>query len=236
MPRDFIPRPDAAFASFAKNFCDNILADPEVYGVSPDTAAECAAKRVIFAQYYARAQDPLTRTASAVAGKNAARADSERAIRWVAGTVRAYSTNTPEMRIALGMNERNGGGKSRRIATPDSVPAVSVTRVMGQTVTIRLSDPTSLRRGKPRGIGAAMIYAAIGEPASQYSHEWLRVGMVSRVEAEVTIPRGPLPPGTKLWVRAQWLSPRGQGGPLGRPTSTYTNGELGPPAMNLLAA
>jgi hypothetical protein len=236
MPRDFIPRPDQIFASFAKNFCEKILADYEAYGVPQAMAEECAATQVVFEEAFRVACDPLTRTASAVARKNRARADCERVIRFAAGNVRGNPNATAAMRVLVQMNERNSGGRSAPLPVPDTAPLLMVTRVMGQTIVVRVTDIESNRARKPRGVHAAFILAAVGPNPSPDIRDWMMVGTTTRIEAEFTIPGPRIPPGTPVTVCAQWMNPRGQRGPESRSVSIHTDHQLGRPNIKLLAA
>jgi hypothetical protein len=236
MPRDFIPRPDQAFASFAKNFCEKVLADHEAYGVPLALAEACAATQVVFAEAFRVASDPLTRTASAVARKNRARADCERVIRFAAGNVRGNPNATAAMRVLLQMNVRNSGGRTTPLPAPDTAPLLLVTRVMGQTITVRVTDIESNHARKPRGVQSAIILAAIGPNPSPDVRDWMMVGTTSRVGAEFTIPGKRIAPNTRVVLCAQWLNPRGERGPESRSVTIYTDHQLGRPDMKLRAA
>jgi hypothetical protein len=86
-------------------------------------------------------------------------------------------------------------------------------------VRIRLSDATGVRRGKPAGVQGARLYTHVGPAAPVEIRDWNFEGQTTRVTADVEFPLT-TPPGTVVWITAQWYNPRGETGPGCPPVST----------------
>ena len=99
-----------------------------------------------------------------------------------------------------------------------------VEAVSGQpTLRVRVRDPAAAGTGKPRGVAGVMLYSAVGEEPPAELSGWLFHRCASRTRVDLALPAG-LPPGSKVWVTAQWFNPTGQRGPAARPAYTRIAG------------
>lgn len=212
MARDFYPRKQALILAWTANFSSRINSDPR-YGVSPERAAEFAGLQAEFATAYALAAAPGTNSQTATARKDAAALAMERSVRLICGMLRGRMDVTAAMRMELGMNPRKGGGHSPRIQMPDEPPSLRVTDVVGHTLFIQVSDrqsPATLR--KPRGCNSVMLRTYVGDHPPADLKQWRFRGTSSRNRTTLNFEDQHLPPGTKVWVTAQWTIPTGQAG------------------------
>jgi hypothetical protein len=214
MGQNFFPRRAADVLSYTANFSARISEDPALYGLSADDAAGYAALRETFAEAYTRATNPGTDSRAATRAKNQAMAALEQATRSLGRRVRNCLAVTSEMRAILGLSVRNGGGSSPRIPRPEAPPILRVLSVVGRTVSLRLSDATApTRTGKPRGAFAAVVFSYVGEDPPAEIERWNYRGQSTRPVLHLTFEETDLPPGTKVWITAQWVNPRGKSGP-----------------------
>lgn len=219
MPRDFLPRRDAELLSWAGNFADAILTDPAAYGLTIVQAAAFQARREAFGAAYELATVPATRTRSTVNAKDEARARLEVEARTLAGIVRAQSTVSNEQRVNLGVSPRQP--RRGRIPPPANRPALHVSDVRGRRISLRLSDPTALRRGRPQGVAGAVIFLHVADAPPQSLAEWGFATQTTRTACTVAV--GPdVPPGSKVWFSARWFNPRAELGPPAEPVCAYT--------------
>jgi hypothetical protein len=224
---DFIPRADNDFLTWSVPFVQQVAADPGRYFVSADDAAALVEAQAAFAQALALAQGPGTRTTVAVAGKGAARAALERRVRATAGVARAALETDRATMLDLGLAVGRGRQASRpRIGPPASGPAVWVRQVDGSRVSVLLhnSDAPS-RRGLARNIAGAYLFSFVGD-APPAVGGWRLHQTTSRTDATLDFGSS-YPPGTQVWVAAQWMNRRCESGPTGTAVSSY----LGYPTM-----
>src|SRR4051794_11091237 len=113
MARSFFGRTDAELLAGSMAFVDTISADPELYGLSAEIAAEYRALNDIYAACYQIAIAPGTRTKSTVCDKNDARAR----LREMASALARQISGTPGITKA----QKAGLG----LSVPDAPAAVS---------------------------------------------------------------------------------------------------------------
>ena len=233
MPRDFFPRRLADVLSWARNFAATIQSDPERYSLSPEQSAQYALKLEAFATLYQAAHDPTTRTRGVISARNDALAALEAETRLLARIVRAAPAVTRAMRIDLGLSTSDGGGKGAPTQAPDHAPNIAAAAIIGRTVSLRLRDASSLRKGRPAGVAGALIYTHVGEQPPADLREWRSNGVTTRTTAEITF-EATVPAGAKVWVSACWFSPRGLSGPAAMPASVHLQDGASAPASGVV--
>jgi hypothetical protein len=217
MPRDFFPRKDSDAVSYTRNFSTRLSDDPERYHVTPEKAAEYAVLVEQFAQAYQTSVEPGTATRPATSAKRHARRAVERATRALAGMIRPSLQISLADKILLGVKVRS---RPSRIGRPTAAPRLSVRDVKGHTISVSLLDADVHKRRKPKGVHDAMIVACTGEwPTAEYKR-WPYRKLTTRTRTQLTIAPH-LPPGTKVWLTAWWMNPRGEAGPAA--TAAYTH-------------
>ena len=232
MPRDFFPRPEGEILAWSSNFRDQIVAAPGDFSLSEAQAQQYSEKHDAFAAAYRAASEPATRTRSNVFAKSGARVALEAEARQLARIVRAAPNVTAQQRYDLGLSApRTGGGT--RIGAPASAPSAHVVSVSGRTVRLRLRDADAPdNRGKPRGVASAAILTFAGDEPPLLRSGWTLNRHATRTTVDVTF-GADVAPGTKVYVAACWLNPRGQAGPLSTPQIAYL-GYAGP-SLGILA-
>jgi hypothetical protein len=220
MPRDFFPRREAAIVQWSANFRDHILVAPADYGLTAAQASAYAITQQTFEAAYNTAISPGTNSRFAVATKNAARDALETDTRMLAAFVRATRSVTNAMRIELGLSQ-SIEGRGVRASLPDSPPRLYVTGQVGRSVTVKLSDSIlSGRRGKPVGIAGASVFSFVGDEPPTSLTNWVFKGNTTRTTMNIAFDNQ-LPPGTKIWLSANWYNTRAENGPSCAPVSTY---------------
>jgi hypothetical protein len=233
MPRDFLPRPEAELLGWSSNFLRQILADGAALGLSPVQCAAYQAKHEALAALSRTSHDPATRTAPVNRAKSEARAVLEAQARLLARIIRANPNVTASQRSDLRLSAPLGKGS--RIPRPATAPRVEVLGVSGRTVRVQLSDTGAPdNRGKPRGVASAVILSFIGDQPPAGRAGWTLQDTSGRTRVGVTF-GSDVEPGTKVWITAAWLNPRGQRGPGATPAPAII-GIAGPALASLALA
>ena len=221
MAGDFFPRRDAHFVAWCGNLRRLVLESPDAYDLTEQEAAAFAQVDDALQAAYRAATAPGTRTTPAVAAKNEARADAERAARRLSMRVKGSSRVSEAQKVELGINPRTRGGRHPAIRPPEAAPHVRLTVTGGRRVEVRLSDAEVPRRGRAAG---AVAWTFVGDDAPDDINRWRYHGMTGKLTKTFDFPDD-LPPGTRVWVRAGWFSPRGAMGPLSSPVATRLPGD-----------
>lgn len=234
MPRDFYPHREAEIVTWSANFRDKIVAEPGEYSLSEAQAAQYSVKHDAFAALYRTANEPATRTRPIIEGKEDVRVALEAEARLLARIIRAAPQVTAEQRINLGLSAPRTG-RGTPIGAPDRAPSAYIVSIMGRTVRLRLRDAAApANRGKPRGALSAAIFVYVGDEPPASRADWSLQCHATRTTVDVTF--GPdVEPGTKVYLAACWLSPRGQSGPVSTPLPAYV-GYAGPALGGLARA
>ena len=78
-------------------------------------------------------------------------------------------------------------------------------------------------RGKPHGVSGAMVFSSVGEEPPTSVGDWRFETLVSKSKFDLQFP-ATLPPGTRIWLTAMWLSHRKQTGQPSAPVGTNLQG------------
>jgi hypothetical protein len=227
MPRDFFPRPDAEALSYTANFSARLSADPELYHVSPETAAQYAQLHLAFAQAYRVTANRATRNMAATSAKRAARKKVEFMTRRIAAAISACRDITLAQKTLIGVKVRS---RPTRIGKPKLPPHLSVRGVVGRTVTIDLIDNDGSIRRKPKHVTQAIIFIYVGDQPPGPGEQWVSKCISSRTRVKVTF--GPAtPPGAKVWVTACWTTAKGLRSPCATPVSAYVGYAIALPVL-----
>lgn len=232
MPRDFIPRRDAEFLGFCANFSAKISLSPNIYGLSIEQVGQYALAQEVFAADYRTATTPGTSTVVAVEAKNHAREVLEAQTRMLARIIRAHRKGMDVTDVDLcDLRMCVPKGKRRRVPGPGAAPRLSVRSGENRTVIVHLSDAESSTKGKPRDVYGAILFAYVGDlPPAGMDQEsgWQYVKTTTKAKTTITFSAA-IPPGTKIWLAANWSNTHGERGPLCQPV--YTHLSHGGPMM-----
>ena len=216
MAGEFFPRRDGELRYWSAYLAARILAAPQDYVLSPETAADFAAAQASYAQAYDRAINPATATPPAIEAKRNTRAAMIVWLRRMNGFLKSRPELTPAVQVGLGLNPRKRGGRSPRIRRPDTPPTMALESVSGHTAQVRLLVPNSQRRGRPRGVKGANIYWFAGPQAPTSLREWRLLTETGLTRVTLRFPLR-LPPGAQVWLSARWKNARCEYGPPANP-------------------
>jgi hypothetical protein len=153
---DYLPRGDIPLRNWARNFSALITASPGAYGLMASDAATIAAAVGLYAAALVAAIEPSTRTAPAVAGKNAKRAAMKITLRRYAQWIKLNLGVSHQQKIGLGLRLDNR--RNTPLPAPTTAPICVAAHGAPFRHTLRITDSaTPRRRSKPRNA----LFAAV---------------------------------------------------------------------------
>ncbi len=219
---NYLPTRDAALITWATNFDQKVRAAYTDLGLSTDQATELTAALLLFSANHQTANNPDTRSPTAIIAKDGARHALVQLIRSLARIIHAHPAVTDVERSELGLSLRDRSQSP--IPAPTIAPGLDIISAVGRTIHLRLHESSaSLRRGKPRGVAAAGFYSSIGAAPPAELDDWHFHGHASRTRVSLAF-AAEIPPGALIWLTARWLNPRMQPGPLAHPVSIHLGG------------
>lgn len=212
---DYIPRSDIGCLEWSRNFAARVTASPQRYGLTESDAVVLMQVQGEYATALRLALEPATRTRPIIIAKDDARAAMLKVARQLANQARAALTD-PEAKLTLGLGRGKGRSARRtKIGVPNSAPTVWIREVVTSCVSIRLHDPTApTRRGKGPGMMGANVFSFVGDAPPPALAQWRFHAMTSRTDVKLEFGCS-YPPGTIVWICAQWMNAKGQAGPAG---------------------
>ena len=224
MSKDFIPSREAKLVTWSVNFKTKITTAPTVYGLTAAQATQYGTKHDAFVALYQAANDPDTRSPSAIIAKSASKSDLIATARQFARIVQATPSVTPELKSELGLTVRDV--EPTPVGPPTTAPLLTVVSASGRTVRMRLQDAASpTRRGRPEFTAGAAVFSFVGDVPPADLADWKFEGNTTRTTVDVAFP-ATVPNWSKVWLRARWFSPRLQDGPASAPVETALPGGI----------
>ncbi len=220
---DYLPRREADFLGWANSFYDQIV---DVFDEVGLTQPQVDAFGVLLAAYreaFGLCQSGLTRSPSNIALKVRLRDEVTRRARALVRTIQAHEGTTAMMRERLAITVREKGRVV--VPVPTDAPLVAVQDVRGRSVEIRVSDPTSTRRGKPPGVRVMRVETFVGAAPPVDPAMWTNALVSGRTKVWVDFSYD-LVPGTRVWIRAAWMNGRMEAGPMSEAVSMSFGGSL----------
>lgn len=212
MPHDFLPEREEELLNWSRNFCDQIVAKPMVFGLTAEQAAWYAALDEAYATDYNLSRNPTTRTPVQIKKKNEAKKALKAGARQLARIVRATPEVTNMERAQLGLTVPDE--TMTPAVRPSEPPVLSVLPSSGRTVRLRVRDKSAPdRRGKPPGIAGAAVFSYVGEKLSERLGDWRFEGNMTRPVFTIHLDAA-VPAGARVWIAAMWYNTRGQAGPV----------------------
>jgi hypothetical protein len=216
MSANFLPTRDQDLDAWSANFDTRITATPTAFGILASDATAFHALAADFSAKLAAAVNPSTRTRVTVQAKDISRAALKSKARTLAKVINAYPPITNAQRADLGLTVRDGTPSP--IPAPTTQPIVNIEGSGGGVSLLRLADETTpLKKAKPPGVFAALIYTKIDGPAPVTPADAQFSGVATKTLHSVNLPSGSA--GKTLWVLAQWINERGENGPTSVVTS-----------------
>jgi hypothetical protein len=223
----------AVLAAQAKNFSDVLSADPGAYGQSAPTAAAVSAAvsaDVASVDAIGEARASGVRSEQMTVDRNLKRTAMLNLLRPIYTAVQASTTIGEQAKIALGVHVI----PTRRGRAPVPLaPLLSVHRVDGRIVTLRVSDPQlPTRKGRAPGTEGITIFKHVGERPPAVASQFEFVQHTGQVTIDVPFPAS-VPLGTTVWFVASSFNQRKESGPASAPVSARLGAGLSIPAPTL---
>lgn len=216
---DFLPRSDSALLAWSASFSTKINADAISFGLTLTQASDYAALQTAFASAMATVTDPLTKSPANTVAKNTARQALIANTRALVRIIQAYPGTTDFMRAELGITVPDPEPSPTPI--PANAPIFSIEKVAGYKIYYSMREPNSDSRGKPDGVIGAQLLAYVGDEAPANPADWQSLGLITRTLSYAILPSALYPAGSRVWLSASWVNPKGQVGPMSTPTSCY---------------
>jgi hypothetical protein len=221
MGRNYLPDSDSGLLQWSSNFAKYILEDAEAYSLTQEQAEQYESLQLAYASAYRTATTWATRGMSTVCAKNTARAQLIAETRRLVRIVQVVDL-TDQERIDLGLTVRQRS--VARLPTPEESPRLQVRSVDGRVVKLLVDrGPDHRGRARPRGSGGAFIYSFVGEDWAADPKAWNIETACTRATCEIEFPFT-IPPGSRVWLCAAWLSTRLQPGKRSSPIHTTLAG------------
>jgi hypothetical protein len=218
MPSNFVPTRESLLVTFTNNFSEQLTAKFAQVGRLATDATAFAALNTVWANAYSVAIEPVTRTKSTVAAKNAAKRACVAKLRELSALIQKFSGTTDALRADFGLNPPK---QRSPIGIPTEIPKILVFERVGEKVYIRLLDASD-RRTMPVGVQGARVFTYVGPTPPASVDDWRNEGQTTRSEVELEFNN--VPAGSTVWVTAAYYNPRGQLGTACNPISTVIAG------------
>ena len=220
--RDFLPTRESQLVTWSNNFNALVQLNAVSYGLSIPQSMTLDGYHSIFVTAYQTANDPATRSPSAIIAKKTAMANLVSYIRQLARILQANPALTNQQKSDLGLTVRDADPTP--INPPADAPMLDVVSVVGRMVKIRLHDAANpTRRGRPDGVIGASVYSFVGATPPAELSAWAFVGNTSRTGHDVQFD-AQVPAGAVVWLCACWFNAKSQSGPACAPISTNLPG------------
>lgn len=222
MSTDYLPAREADLVTWVGTFSAWITATPTLVGLSAGQASTYATLKTAFVTAYNAANSDSTRTPAAIIAKNQAKDDVIANTRLLAGIIQKFPATTDVQRQELGLTVPVVGPTP--VPPPAFAPAIDIVSVSGNTVTIRVHDSTSLRRGKPDGVKGMTVFSFVGENPPASTGSWVFEGSTTKkTTVDIAFPNT-VAAGSKVWFVAFWFNNTAQSGPACEPVGTNLQG------------
>jgi hypothetical protein len=209
MSSRYPPEREADLITAAQTFFDVASVAPVTYSLTAPQLVLLGTKLTDFTTKWDTCQVPGTRTKTAVELKNVSKTDLVSYLRSLVRITQNAPTTTNAMRTDLAIPLRD------TIPTPKPVPGVApelkVKKIWGHQITCQIESPVTEGRGWPPGVYGAQVYTLVAPEPTTDTTQWMPQGLVTRTNFVIGMP-AEVAPGSKVWVTAQFVNPRGQSG------------------------
>ncbi|MCC6682706.1 MAG: hypothetical protein IT445_17535 [Phycisphaeraceae bacterium] len=162
MGRDYLPHADADMLSWMQAFANGIAARPSAYGLDNGDAELIQGVVGAFAQAYAVATRPGTRTMVTVNQKDTARNAAEQLCRRYYSRIKVHDGVSDAEKIAIGVRPLNTSRS--RIKCPPSSPLLDILSATPGMHTLVYHDTnTPESKAKPFGATHLQLFVVIGD-------------------------------------------------------------------------
>jgi hypothetical protein len=216
MPRDFFPSREAEIGPWSLNFSTLLTANFASYGCTTGQASTYAGYHAAWIDKYTLAQDPSTRTTSAILAKNQAKVDLAANARLLARIIQAHPGILPSQLSDLGLTVRDT--HPAPIPSPTEEIDMDIVSVVNRTVKCRVHGADATSRAKPAGVASIMVWSYVGATQPVELADWHTEGVVTKTTFEIVFPSD-LAPGSTVFMCAAWMNRKGETGTACTPRS-----------------
>ena len=206
------PARDVDLQAAARVFAEKIEADPESFGIDPESAALLLAASEEFSALLAIARAPGSGTRTSVAAKNMSRRELLKIMRDTGRRVRAHPGTTAQQLRELGMVVPDA--IKTPIAAPAAVAAIHITKIDRLAHEIRIGEAASTRRKLPGDCVGYMVLCAVhprGEKPPLDQRDWRCEGIGTRPTFRIAYRGDDI--GKQATIVVRYLNRKGQLGP-----------------------
>lgn len=218
----FLQMTDAEFVVWSGQFASKIATDFASLGITTAQATNYGTLNTAWADAYAMAADPGTRTRAKVDAKNLARQNAKDNARELARIIQAYPSVTNAQRLDLGLPTR--GTIPSPINAPTDAPVPEIVSIVGRVVTMNLRALGTDGRAKPAGVDSAAVWTFVGDAPPADISEWEYQGATTKITNFILTFPSTVAAGAQVWLVAQWKNPREMTGPASSPISLNLGG------------
>jgi hypothetical protein len=212
---DFVPSREAELDEFIHNFDTRATELGTAIGL---TSAQCTGFHTLVVAWdaaYAVTKNKATRCTSACIVKDEKKFAVVKQLRALARIVQSFQGTTNEQRSLLGLTVPT---VPQSQPAPGSAPALTVTKVVGNTASVRLSDSENPGRLRPAFAKSCNVFSYIGNNPPTSSEGWVFQGGTTRCRFDIALDSS-LPMGTKVYLCAFWKNERDMSGPACQPVA-----------------
>lgn len=210
----YIPSTDAAKLAWLTNFATLISANPGAYGLLAGDAVAIQNARDAYNAAYTVAVEPSTRTAPAVAQKDADRNFAIALCRAYAQQIEANLGVTDQQKLDLGLTVKDQ--TPTPINPPATVPLLTIIGATSGQFTVRYADQNSpASRGKPFGTVGMQLFVAIDDTVVNDPNDAAYYGTLTKQPVAVTF--DPMDEGRTATLFGRWINAKGEPGPWSLP-------------------
>jgi hypothetical protein len=207
---DYLPSNDRTFLAWAVNFLKQLLQSMTRFGFPNDVYNELVVGRDDFAQKLEVAEEPATRTKTAIQVKTDARKAFEKNIRQA---VKEYLTNnhlvTNGDRDDLGLPIHDD--KPTPAPLPTDMPVGEVDTSKHQQHGVHVKTGTLTGKAKPAKVHGFEVWHKVGGDPPASDGEWVYANFSSRSPLLINYPQTDV--GKTVYYRFRWVNNRNQPGP-----------------------
>lgn len=160
---DYIPRQDGRFDEWQDNYTGYALDNSPALGLSHAEVEALETAQIAWRKRYSAVVAARAELSSAVAAKDAARADYVKLVRSISGRLRVSPQVSEAQRVALGLPIPDT--IPTRTLPPDTFPVFTIDMTQRLVHRLRFTDSaTPQKRAKPRGVLGAQLWVALTAP------------------------------------------------------------------------
>ena len=220
MATTYLPTREEDFLDWCESFHRNLAVEPVAFGTTAVRVAEYNTTLTRFAESYAAATDPATRTRPVIERKDADRDTLRRSTQSVVKQIQARPETTDEQRRTLGITvpER----KPTTHGEPTEMPDMQLLMAIRHTIALKIRRQDG-GRGRPAGTLGANVYYAVSPTVPTTQTGWTHAGQATKMNTQITLPET-TPAGATVWIASNYYNGRGETGPLSDAITTNLPG------------